>query len=200
MIILASGITSLTDARYFAAREVDFLGFNLEEGSDKYLDPMYMKAIREWVQGPKIVGQFSKADASFIREAVAFFGLDGAVISAQQHLNNLPALDGLNLLLYMDLPFDSDAWRAAFEKAAAFVSFFVVPIGQHTGNGHTSFLTSLCSRYPVLIHPDIAVQEIPAMLESLQPAGLGIEGGPEEKVGIKSFDDLETLFDAIGLS
>ena len=34
MLIKASRITNLTDARYFAAKEVDFLGFNLEEGTE----------------------------------------------------------------------------------------------------------------------------------------------------------------------
>ena len=47
MLLKATAVMNLTDARYFAAKEVDYLGFNLEEGTEGYLDPMYMKAIRE---------------------------------------------------------------------------------------------------------------------------------------------------------
>ncbi|MFN0036896.1 MAG: hypothetical protein ACKVUS_17710, partial [Saprospiraceae bacterium] len=81
----AGRVAHLTDARYFAAKEVDFLGFNLEEGTEGYLDPMYMKAIREWVQGPKIVGEFSRSTVAVVREAAAFFGMDAVQVSAQNH-------------------------------------------------------------------------------------------------------------------
>ncbi|MBP6828235.1 MAG: N-(5'-phosphoribosyl)anthranilate isomerase, partial [Saprospiraceae bacterium] len=82
MLIKASRITNLTDARYFAAKEVDFLGFNLEEGTEDYLDPIYMKAIREWVEGPQIVGEFSAGSADVVREYASFFGLDAVQIQA----------------------------------------------------------------------------------------------------------------------
>ena len=63
MLIKASRLTNLTDARYFAAKDVQFLGFNLEAGTPGHLDPMYMRAIREWVQGPVILGEFMEFSA-----------------------------------------------------------------------------------------------------------------------------------------
>jgi phosphoribosylanthranilate isomerase len=50
MLIKASRVTNLTDARYFAARGASYIGFNLEEGTEDYLDPIYMKAIKEWLR------------------------------------------------------------------------------------------------------------------------------------------------------
>jgi phosphoribosylanthranilate isomerase len=197
MLIKATRITTLTDARYFAAMEVDFLGFNLEEGTDGYLDPMYMKAIREWVQGPKIIGEFSKATGSFIREAASFFGLDGVMVSAAHHLAALSGLDGLEVQLLLDLPFKPETWTAAFEAGHEKVAAFIVPLDAGTLHEAAAFLKTACARYPVIIQPDMPVADIPALLEALHPAGLSLAGGAEEKVGIKSFDDLEILFESL---
>ncbi|MEO0734260.1 MAG: hypothetical protein AAFZ52_15600 [Bacteroidota bacterium] len=58
--VLASGITHLTDARYFAAWEVDYLAFPL--GGDDGITWDYLNALREWVEGPAIVAELP-ADA-----------------------------------------------------------------------------------------------------------------------------------------
>ena len=49
-------ITNLTDARYFSAWEVEWLGFNLSQGEENAISPLQVAAMREWVEGPKIVG------------------------------------------------------------------------------------------------------------------------------------------------
>jgi len=55
--LLASGITHLTDARYFAAWEVDFLAFPVGEGVEEAISWDYLHALREWVEGPTIVAE-----------------------------------------------------------------------------------------------------------------------------------------------
>ena len=57
--VKASDITNLTDARYFAAKEVEWLSFNFTEGVVGYIQPMKARAIFEWVEGVKIVGEFN---------------------------------------------------------------------------------------------------------------------------------------------
>ena len=68
-------ITNLTDARYFAAWEVEWLGFNFDQGTEHYILPQNMKAIKEWVEGVKMVGEFSFATAEDINEAVELLEL-----------------------------------------------------------------------------------------------------------------------------
>jgi hypothetical protein len=36
------------------------------------------------------------------------------------------------------------------------------------------------------------------LLQSLQPAGISLVGGEEERVGVKSFDEIEAIFDVLG--
>ena len=74
--VKASQITNLTDARYFAAWEVKWLGFNFDSGSEHYILPQNMKAIKEWVEGVKLVGEFSFASADDINSAVELLELN----------------------------------------------------------------------------------------------------------------------------
>ena len=63
--IIATQITNLTDARYFAARGIDYLLFDLDEISiDKIFE------INEWVEGPKILLLFSESTLGLIDECI----------------------------------------------------------------------------------------------------------------------------------
>lgn len=197
MLIKASRITNLTDARYFAAKEVDFLGFNLEEGTEGYLDPMYMKAIREWVEGPKIVGEFSNSSVSYIREAASFFGLDAVQVTANYE-TQLPDLEGLTVILELDVRDERtirDAQRI-FLETAPFVSFFLIKMTLGSQPFEAWNLSTYT--YPVLLQTDAPAEQLPNLIKIMHPAGLSLVGGEEEQVGVKSFDEIEAIFDALG--
>ena len=201
MLIKASSITNLTDARYFAAKEVDFLGFNLESGTEGYLDPMYMKAIREWVEGPKIVGEFSRATMPYIREAFAFFGLDAVQITAD-HSTQLAQLEGITVILEVEA--DALGDEPFFRTAAPYVSYFLIKINfENPGSENVwtdpfGLLKNICTQYPVLLQTDASAAQLPAIIETVNPAGLSLTGGEEERVGVKSFDEIEEIFDVLG--
>ena len=202
MLIKASRITNLTDARYFAAKEVDFLGFNLEEGTGGYLDPVYMKAIREWVEGPKIAGEFSRSSVAYIREAAAFFGLDAVQVTAD-YVEQLADLEGLTVILEtrLDAETTAESVQHFFRRAAPYVSYFLVAVDaapEDTMPAQLHLLQAICVEYPVLLQTDATGQRLSALLETLQPAGLSFTGSEEEQVGVKSFDEIEAIFEALG--
>ena len=195
MLIKASRITNLTDARYFAAKEVDFLVFNLEEGTEGFLEPMYMKAIREWVEGPKIVGEFSRATPAYVREAASFFGLD-AVQVTQNFSTQLSDLEGLIVFLEV---LSSEIEERFFQQAAPYVSWFLIKMeSSHLSEKSLLQIKNLCSEYPILLQTDAPASQLSELLETLQPAGLSLVGGEEEQVGVKSFDEIEAIFELLG--
>lgn len=200
MLIKASGITNLTDARYFAAREADFLGFNLEENTVGYLDPMYMKAIREWVEGPRIVGEFIHAPLSYVREAAAFFGLDAVQVPAALYGAELAALDGLAVIAVIEGGYPE--LDRLLEETAPYVQYFLLDISNIIEPA-TGALPNMepwiqrCAAYPVLIHADLSAEQWPGLLDALRPAGLNLAGGEEERVGVKSFDEIEAIFEVL---
>ena len=96
--IKASKVANLTDARYFAAWEVDWLGFSFDPASDAYVDPKKMLAMRGWIEGPKIVGEFGVATVDSIREAYDILNLDMVQVGPFQGANVLGLLEGIPLI------------------------------------------------------------------------------------------------------
>jgi len=80
--IKAGQITNLTDARYFAAWGIDWMGFNLEAGSEGYLAPQAVVGIKSWVEGPKIIGEFEFQSAAHMQETAEQLELDGIQVGA----------------------------------------------------------------------------------------------------------------------
>lgn len=202
MIFKASRITNLTDARYFAAKDVHFLGFNLEEGTPGYLDPVHMKAIREWVQGPQIVGEFDRTPAATVLEAAAFYGLDAVQVAQTE---GLPLLAPLRPILSLPATADVPALQRLFEQQRPYVACFLLDFSENAGATASLFETpapwrQLFARYPVFLDFDAPADVLPALLHTLQPAGLALRGGEEEQVGVKSFEAIEAVFEALGLA
>jgi len=203
-LIKASRVAHLTDARYFAAKEVDYLGFNLEEGTEGYLDPMYMKAIREWVEGPKIVGEFSRTPIQVVREAASFYGLDMVQVSAQNHGEYLAELEGLEVVLEIEigergLPFSISELQAFAAYTDIFLfNFSQITVSKSIFYAENGFWREVFGLRPSLLQADIPAGDWPEILETLGLAGLSIVGGEEERVGVKSYDQIEEVFESLG--
>jgi len=199
MLVKASSITNLTDARYFAAKDVTYLGFNLEENSEGYLDPMYMKAIREWVQGPKIVGEFSRTPAHVVRETAAFFGLEAVQVSL---CDDLHELTGLELILYLPGTINLDNLAPILRRTAPFVTCFLLDFSTPEQTAalletQSDTWKNLFATYPILLDVHLPAHELPLLLQKLNPAGLALRGGAEERAGIKSFDEIDAIFEVL---
>ena len=74
--VKAEAINNLSDARYFAAMGVSWLGFSLDLSKKTNLEPETIREIIQWVQGPKIVGEFGLQPESHILEMAEQLELD----------------------------------------------------------------------------------------------------------------------------
>jgi len=199
-----SAVTNLTDARYFAAKEVDYLGFNLEEGTPGYLDPMYMKAIREWVAGPKIVGEFTKLPIAHVKAALDFFGLDAVQLTAEHHEDSLLQLPGVEIILRVNGAIDAATLERTFRGAAPNVSCFLLDFSE-TRDWETilteniDFWNELFYLRPTLLQADVSAAQLPELLQKFKLGGFSLLGGEEEQVGVKSFEEIDEIFDTLEL-
>ncbi len=55
----------------------------------------------------------------------------------------------------------------------------------------------LCKDEAVLISLDIDPLDLEVFVKKFDPYGLSLQGGEEEKVGLKSFDDLDAIFEQL---
>ena len=200
--VIATGVTHLTDARYFAAWEVDYLTFALGEDG---LDWATLNAMREWIAGPEI--------------GVELPSVEGAAGTLGEH--------ALNLLL-LPSPAPAAAQKAVSE--AGIRLFTRVPVAGYqsaedirelvedvTGTVILDFesggitwndlvggapfgpsaLRELLALRPTYLQIALGAADPKQLAVDFPIAGFAVRGSSEEKVGYKSFDDLDPLFEGL---
>lgn len=208
MKIKATSINNLTDARYFAAWNVEWLGFSLEMGSANYTRPQDVKEIKDWLVGPKIVGEFGlDQNASDILEAVKLLQLDAVQLSMYadstlpEHLGEVSVIKEWVL----DDLANMNAFAAQCKHSANHVDYFYLDLEKNNlswadlkaNSTALTLLQELCTEYAILISLVCPPDQIEAYLDLVKPHGMSLQGGEEEKVGVKSFDDLDAVFETL---
>jgi phosphoribosylanthranilate isomerase len=205
--VKASAVTNLTDARYFAAWEVEWLGFNLDTGAADYIPPANMEAIREWVDGVKILGEFNLQATDEILGAVDMLKLDAVQVGMFADLQTLKALHEAEVpviqeMVVQDLS-ELNAIETQMKANEDQVQYFVLDFAKNNlkwadiQSNAQGQLQELCGEFPILLSADFPSGQVEDVLETTAAAGISVRGGEEEKVGYKSFDELDDLFEAL---
>lgn len=178
MKIIANGIANLTDARYFAAMGVDWIGFNL--GLNSPLTIEHVMAFANWVEGPKFFLDVRGRIETEIAEMLGNFQAAGLLSDARtslQHyagktigtLKNGDGVDSSTDTLIYTL----EQWQ---QDATPGNSIVVEEVWVEISN----------------------VEEFENLKGSIEMiSGIVVSGGDEQKVGIKSYDDLDELFEFV---
>ena len=206
--IKASQISNLTDARYFAAWHVEWLGFDLDLASPNYCSPTQVQAIKGWVEGPKMIGEFGLQSPEDILTAVDLLDLDGVQIAPFSSASEIKAKVEVPIIkrlvpdsgeevqeLYDQIKVDAphvEAFLLNLDKAG--ISWSMIKTGQSIP---LSSLASWCQEFPIILSLNFQAEEVDEILEQVRPYGLNLIGGEEEKVGFKSFDDLDEVFELL---
>ncbi len=206
--IKTSGIANLTDARYFAAKEVQFLGFCLDNADENFVQPLVVKAIKEWVEGPQILGEFgmqtteeitaliehigldtvqlsffSQADTTFLRTKTKVFReiIVEKTTSAAEIWQNIEHFGAQSDALLLDFEKNNISWTDIVKSKEFSVEL----------------LQRACQKYVVFLSLKFSAAQLSGIISTLEPAGISLKGGEEEKVGVKSYDELDEIFDVL---
>jgi len=204
----ASQISNLTDARYFAAMGVGWLEFSLDQGNSDYIAPNGLLAIKEWIEGPKFVGHFGLHDAGAINEAVKQFSFDAILLPAFFPKEQIEQLDETIIIQEIVLEKDQKVdqlndidsklnyLQLNFEKNG----FSWTDIQNNKAPMELEEIISLQKRIPLfLMVAALTDSELESIFKHLPRCIICLRGGEEEKVGYKSFDELDELFDKLEL-
>lgn len=169
--IIVQNITNLTDARYFAAWGVDYLSYNMDQDSDFFLPYEKVKEISEWVEGPKTLVESNSIE--FLE------GVDGNILGD----------------MYSSLPVSKEAfYRTSLSEVKK-----GLPNGNYIVKITTAELEEIKSLDKASLLGCTLFLDITELdfkhLDELPDYGLIIQGGEEEKVGVKSFEELDVLYD-----
>jgi len=198
----------LTDARYFAAWNVEWLGFSLDTASEHYCTPTQIQAIKAWVEGPKMVGEFGLQSPDEVATAVEMLDLDIVQISPFTSAQAIKEKISIPIIktIVLDATTTMDQLVDTIEKEASFANYFLLNFDKNgltwsTIKTEATFsvaeLQSLCEKYPTILSIDLQKEEVEEVLDLLKPLGLNVKGGEEEKTGFKSFDEIDEIFEAL---
>ena len=189
--VIASSITNLTDARYFAAWEVNWLGFCFEEGSENYISPQAMYAMKEWVNGVKFMGEFRNMNSADILDHVEKLGLDAVQVDELTGLDVLMDLQDFVVFkeIEIDDKIDADFLKNLLEQFAPYCAHFIFKIEKDLPEN----LIEVIENYSVWLDGNFKTETV---VDS-SFAGMCLRGGMEEKVGLKSFDELDEVFEIL---
>ena len=206
--IKASDITNLTDARYFAAKDVEWLSFNFMEGAASYIEPMKARAIFEWVEGPIIVGEFGHMTADEINFYTEGWGLKAVQVGYDTTAETIAAIKNGTIIkdFQIEVFTNTDYLRGEMSNLATLVEAFQLSFDKNgiawsDLKSPQSMITVddlriLCTEFKIILSIDFDLQDLDEIL-SLNVYGLNLRGGEEERVGVKSFDELDEVLDIL---
>jgi phosphoribosylanthranilate isomerase len=207
---MASAVNNLTDARYFAARGVEWLSFRLGDAPDG-ISLLAAKAIAEWVDGVKIVGEFDFATALQILEANQSMHFDAVQVGMFTPVNELEKLSNLTLIKEVVVEKNTTAVELMghYEANAQSCAYFLLDFTKsgtdwaalQAGELLTvEFLNNLFHKKNTILSLDFQPSETQRVLDALRPFAFSLTGGEEEKIGLKSFDELDEILDQLELA
>lgn len=207
--VKASSITNLTDARYFAAMGVDWLGFNLNSKDKEAVAPELIGQIEEWVEGVQIVAEYGDEEWEKVKtgleNVIPNIVQMGGTAGVDEILEMPPSVPVIKEIV-IGKNMAKETLLAEMEELTGHVMAFAL---NFTYNGITwqdilngkpfsiEVLKEVTNKFPIILEIDFDVKSLKSCLDMLSPEGITFKGGEEEKVGVKSFDELDDLFDVL---
>ncbi|MGB3801567.1 MAG: hypothetical protein WA952_17245 [Lewinella sp.] len=198
--LLAFGITHLTDARYFAAWEAEYLCFPIgPEG----LSLDYFVAIREWVEGPTCVVEWRRSAGDMLTpetlqaHAITHILLEDGIDPAPWTGAGIEVLRRIPVAGYQST--EDVAERVQATAGTLLLDFTDGGIAYEDLAEGSPFeigeLQQILGDRPAYLHIDMEAEDAEAAAAVFH--GLALRGSSEEKVGYKNFDDLDDLLEAL---
>ena len=185
--IIAADLQNLTDARYFAAWLVDYISFDL---SDSTANLPKVKEIMDWVEGPIF--------------SVHYSGLEDRQ-SMELQLEAL-AIDHLILGPYANEDILNSDWQIfqtiilddEIGELTSDCTYIVQSNKQfnHFSEEKMKTLINMCNAHSIYLDCGFTSADVDEIL-NIGVTGLVLRGGEEEKVGVKSYEDLDEILEAL---
>ncbi|MEB2775413.1 phosphoribosylanthranilate isomerase [Algoriphagus sp. D3-2-R+10] len=193
-----SGITNLSDARYCAGMYVDLLGFSLEEESEKFITPTQFNEITGWVSGLEFVGEFLTYNALQLLETLPNY----PSLKWVEHDRIEPLLElegkGYGLIYKMDLEEVRHIEIPVAEKLnESRIIFHITSAHEELDEDDMNAIKLISENCRVILGVGITAVNVQSLIEELNLYGISLTGGEEIKPGLKDFDELADILEAL---
>ena len=203
----ASSITNLSDARYFAAFPADWMSFHCNPVSSKYVPHSQIKEMIGWLQGPDYCLEVAGLDHAVIAKLLQELKVEGLEVEPVQRLseellNDYTIFRRLMVTKASTKKDIQELGRQLLDETDIFILDFQLNGLSFSQliNGELSLsvedVNSLARQAPILIDIDFSATDVTDIL-TMDIKGINLAGGEEEKVGLRSFDDVQDIMDAL---
>jgi phosphoribosylanthranilate isomerase len=186
--IKAGCVSSLSDARYFAGMGVDWLGFNVDKGSEFYVAPDLCKDIAGWVSGPQRVAEISSLKGMVLEEVLEAYSPD----AVQVPLAHAAALKPFGIPVFASAiinSFGTSPFKDIFDN----IEYLVLNLKNENPFDHLELLANISKHTKILLAISPQVIDLKRIVTDLPIAGLDLMGSKELKAGLKEYDYSEVL-------
>jgi phosphoribosylanthranilate isomerase len=206
--LLIRGINNLSDARYCAGMGADKLTFVLDPALPGALDTKTVKELAGWIAGVELIGEFDQLSAHEINAIAAECGLDAVLLRSFRSDTQLaeiapPVYMEINAEMVTPLPASSESlrgWTASVNLEAslpASVTGWVMELPMQISSETYTILHAIGQIRPLWLGPGLAPTHAVELTQKLPLAGLSFPAGDEVKPGLRDFDQLEAVFEAL---
>ncbi|MEM9544599.1 MAG: hypothetical protein AAGA77_01430 [Bacteroidota bacterium] len=187
MRIIATDINNLTDARYFAAWGAEGMAFTIDSNASGSLSGKQLKEIVDWVEGPDTMVKIEGLEIpDSLEEVKATIYINSIIVGPFIDVDNLPAFDKVYRICTLE-----DGWQDQ-KHLVLTLPFEVGKISSE----QKSKIKSLTSEKEVFLDANFNASDLDEITK-LGFAGIILKGSKEEKVGYKSYDQLDEILESI---
>ncbi|WP_210515543.1 beta/alpha barrel domain-containing protein [Hymenobacter terricola] len=189
--LLIRGINNLSDARYCAGMGADKLTFVLDPALPGHLDTKTVKELAGWIAGVELIGEFDQLSSYEINAIAAECSLDAVLLRSSRPAEELAEIAPP---VYLELAPDSAALAQPLPTAPV---GFLVELPEPAAPGTYVALATLAAERPLWLGPGLHPKLARNLVGQLALAGLSFPSGDEVKPGLRDFDQLEAVFEAL---
>ena len=187
MKIIATDIANLTDARYFAAWGADGLAYNIDPSSANSLSSVELKEIADWVEGPTTIIKIDGLEVpEVLSEVKANVDIQTIIVGPFIDTSNLSNFEKIYRICTLE-----DGWQDNDHLILSFSHKI-----SNVSELQKEKITTLTSEKEVFLDANFTASDLD-QIKQLGFAGIILKGGEEEKVGFKSYDELDEILEAI---
>lgn len=196
--VILNSVNNLSDARYAAGMGVDLMGFEVEEGVDRYVSPDLFKAITAWLSGVQTVASVSVLNPgtlAFIQEQyqpdfIQFESIEGI---SQSDVSAIACIQKIVIPPGKELEVLAQVKQHMYDEA----NFILLELSDWAEwQKHTEIISEVNSHHTILWALPIEKEDV-AVIQSLDLKGIALKGGDEQRPGWKDLDQLIDILEAL---
>jgi len=189
--VYVSSVNNLSDARYCSGMFVDFIGFNFDENSKNHITIEKFIEIKNWINGPKIVGEFGNSSWSHTQAYLSKVNVD--YVSVNYHFNNIKGLKNKLIINIPDINNVEDNLEIITQNSSNVKAITIDKFDESIMN-----YNKVLSKHDVFVGKKETLNQTELVLKKYN-FGLKLSGSVEIRPGYKDYSNLSDTLDKITL-